>query len=601
MRLAHLNSPRPRSGNLLWRSGLLLAGLGGLGSLLWGEPAPGTLDEAFMEEITMVGNAVYAIAVDGEGRILVGGSFVQVGGEERQNLVRLLPDGRLDPSFAPGSGTNRPVHAIALQEDGKILIGGSFTRYRGQTLRYLARLEEDGSIDRTFNYGIGPNHEIQSIALTGEGEILLGGGFFRFSGQPVLQLTRLDGEGRRQESFHQHHRQEGRETSPIHVILPIEEEALLVAGGPFSFLPDQREGVVKLFANGQPDPGFRQLPGDEFRVRAMARQSTGQIIIGGSFSRLDSVARPRLARLGPYGDLDSNFARGQGTNHWVDALLVDEQDRILVGGRFTSLGNHWANRLLRLLPDGEPDPAFQFGQGADGDVFALAFDAEGGLLVGGAFRHIQGQPRALLARLHLDSGGRPAQVALADPTVPVVTDREPSEPAQPAAPPPVTPDPPPPAPPERVSATIDPRQLFAEERRTVALHRVRPGDEIARLAQIYDVPEEDIRLVNGLGPHDPLPVGAMIVMEALDEEEKAALLGDLETVAPPPSATSAREGRLPLDETRWVHHRVASGDTLFRLARQYNTNVAQIKADNQLTSDVIRIGQTLRIRATPER
>jgi lipoprotein-anchoring transpeptidase ErfK/SrfK len=42
-------------------------------------------------------------------------------------------------------------------------------------------------------------------------------------------------------------------------------------------------------------------------------------------------------------------------------------------------------------------------------------------------------------------------------------------------------------------------------------------------------------------------------------------------------------------------HEVASGDTLGKLAKQYNTTVELIKISNNLKNDVIRIGQRLRI------
>lgn len=574
----------------------LIGALGGwIAPILKGENYPaGTLDRSFREGLELSGTAIHAMAVDSAGRILIGGSFTSVDGVPRSNIARLKSDGRLDLSFDPGRGTNLPVYAIVVQDDERILLGGAFTRFDGQTRRYLARLEEDGSLDSSFQYGLGPNHTVQSLALRPNGDILVGGGFFRFSGQSVLQLTNLQTDGKRRETFNENHHQTGRDVTPIHAMIVEDDGRIVVAGGAFSFLGTDREGIARLFPDGQIDPGFRQIQGDEFRVRAVAKQRSGHYIIGGSFTSLDNLSRQRLARLMPSGTLDSDFAGGLGTNNWVETIWVDELDRVVVGGRFSSLGPIWANRLIRLHPDGAHDESFGFGQGADGDIFTIVRCSTGGLLIGGSFRNVQQQNRPLIARLNYEKEMPTETTASAEEVMEVASGAEEIEETTEAAPPPEDIQPTTPA---RVSATIDPRDLFAEERQTVALHRVRPGDQIERLAAIYSVPEEDIRLVNGLGPEDPLPIGAMIVMEAIDPEEKAALLGEMET-ARPPSGGTPREGRLPMDETRWIHHRVVAGDTLFRLARQYNTNVAQIRVDNQLSGDLIRVGQTLRIRRT---
>jgi hypothetical protein len=81
---------------------------------------------------------VIALAVQADGKILVGGFFTFIGGQTRNNMARFNPDGSLDTSFNPNA--NSEVDALAVQADGKILVGGVFTFIGGQTRNRIARL-----------------------------------------------------------------------------------------------------------------------------------------------------------------------------------------------------------------------------------------------------------------------------------------------------------------------------------------------------------------------------------------------------------------------------------------------------------------------------
>ncbi|RMH34509.1 MAG: hypothetical protein D6687_03815, partial [Acidobacteria bacterium] len=124
-------------------------------------------------------NTVFAIAIEPDGQILIGGSFTSVGGQTRNRIARLNPDGSLDTSFNPNA--NGTVFAIALEPDGQILIGGSFTSVGGQTRNRIARLNPDGSLDTSFNPDA--NNTVSAIAIEPDGQILIGGSFTSVGGQ----------------------------------------------------------------------------------------------------------------------------------------------------------------------------------------------------------------------------------------------------------------------------------------------------------------------------------------------------------------------------------------------------------------------------------
>jgi hypothetical protein len=78
-----------------------------------------------------------------DGKVLIGGEFTSVNGTNQNSIARLNADGSLDSSFNPGTGANGRVFAIALQPDGKVLIGGDFLTANGVLRPHVARLYGD--------------------------------------------------------------------------------------------------------------------------------------------------------------------------------------------------------------------------------------------------------------------------------------------------------------------------------------------------------------------------------------------------------------------------------------------------------------------------
>jgi uncharacterized delta-60 repeat protein len=124
--------------------------------------ADGSLDATFDPNPN---GAVHVVAVQADGRVLLGGAFTS----PRNRLARVLDTGALDTAFAPDADT--AVHTLALQADGRILFGGAFTSPRNR----VARLNPDGTLDATFDPN--PDNTVFSVALEADGRVLLGGFF----------------------------------------------------------------------------------------------------------------------------------------------------------------------------------------------------------------------------------------------------------------------------------------------------------------------------------------------------------------------------------------------------------------------------------------
>ncbi len=301
--------------------------------------------------------AVQTIALQPDGKILVGGGFTtfQPNGApvttERDYIARLNPDGTLDANFnANATGT---VNAISLQADNKILVGGVFAAIGGVTRHGIARLNPDGSLDFSFNPNA--NGQIEAIGVQADGTIFLGGGF-----------------------------------------TAIQPNGVLYVGGSFGHLGGAAiNNLALLNDDGTPLTGFQPNPNGA--VFAVAPQSNGATVVAGAFTTLGGAARNRLARLNADGTLDAAF--NPNADNQVNALAVQTDGRILCGGIFTNLGGTARSRLARLNADGTLDT---FNPGADGQVNVIAVQADGRVIIGGAFANAGGAARKGLARLNVD-------------------------------------------------------------------------------------------------------------------------------------------------------------------------------------------------------
>ena len=150
----------------------------------------GTLDSGFDPRPD---GSVWSLAVQADGRILVGGAFTALSpdGVGRSRIGRLNADGSVDGAFNPGVGGSTPyVYSLGMQADGKILVGGYFTTVAGQSSPDLARVNQDGSLDSGFSPGV--NGIVDALAIQGDGKVLVGGEFSYLGGWARYCLGRLN-------------------------------------------------------------------------------------------------------------------------------------------------------------------------------------------------------------------------------------------------------------------------------------------------------------------------------------------------------------------------------------------------------------------------
>ena len=265
-------------------------------------------DPAFNMDLTNVA-IPHALGVQSNGKLIIGGTSDFIGvGNIKSHLVRLNAEGSPDVSFNTPIDPLSFVHAIEIQQDDKIIVGGS--GLSGLATPNLIRLLPQGGIDASFNAGTpqtsGEDRSIERIRYSNS-KIYVSGNFTHYNGQPYASFVILDNTGK-------------------------------IVGPTNSGLP----------ANS--------------RISDIEVQSDGKIILAGGFTFPENSIR-KIIRLRADGSLDTDFPILTMPNSVLRNIEVDSQDRILVMGVFDSFNGQPAKDLVRLNKDGSIDPTFNIGTG----------------------------------------------------------------------------------------------------------------------------------------------------------------------------------------------------------------------------------------------
>jgi hypothetical protein len=296
---------------------------------------------------------VRALALSGPD-LYVGGSFGDIGGQDRNRIARLSTTGSAvaDPTWNPDA--NGPVFALAVSGTD-LYAGGDFSSAGAAKLtrNNIARLNADGSLDPTWD----PNANGSVLALAVSGSDVYVGGAFNGVGS-------IGGQDRR--------------------------------------------GIAKLSTTGSgaADPTWN--PNANSTVFALA-VSGPDLYVGGLFSGANSIGgqgRNRIAKLSTTGTGAADPTWNPNANNWVTALAVSGTE-LYVGGFFAganSIGGQDRNRIAKLSTTGTGAADPTWNPDAKGQVFALAVSASD-LYVGGNFGSIGRQDRNGIAKLSTTGSG----------------------------------------------------------------------------------------------------------------------------------------------------------------------------------------------------
>jgi uncharacterized delta-60 repeat protein len=250
-----------------------------------------------------------------------------------------MPGGMLDPTF-----NNPTSKAVWLGID-------PFANLFFSDYRSFYKSHPNGSQDISFNIGrrYPSDPGIYAAAIKTNGNVVLGGGFYYINEQFRARIAEVNQFGQLLTNSFTDGLYGGPTFGGVAALLTLPDQKV-VAGGNF-------EGsVVRYTAEGRVDPSFSAgyvdngggWPGS---IEALALQSDGKIIIGGQFVSVGEVLTPNIARLMPDGALDPTFDPGIGPDNTVRGIQLQPDGRIVVVGNFSSWNGETAGAIVRLLGD----------------------------------------------------------------------------------------------------------------------------------------------------------------------------------------------------------------------------------------------------------
>lgn len=260
--------------------------------------ADGSLDTSFNPQLN---GYINYLAAEPDGGLLVGGdlgSFTNVAGHAVNHLARLTAEGALDPGFTSAyAGLLSEICCLAVQSDGKVLVAGEPVMARTPIATNLVRLNADGSLDPSFQPVVTASESfptINCLAVQADGKILVGGFFSNLCGRARANLGRLNADGTLDSSFI------GGTDGSVQSIT-VQSDGMILIGGYFTGFLRRLKG-----GDGSEDSGFNPqitfVPPNpvcylEPNVECVQVQADGKVLVGGVFSAIDGLTRVCIARL----------------------------------------------------------------------------------------------------------------------------------------------------------------------------------------------------------------------------------------------------------------------------------------------------------------
>ena len=354
----------------------------------------GTKDSSFNKD-TGFDAGVYCSAVQNDGKIIVGGIFDNFKGVKQSKLMRLNADGTKDDSFVLDFDFNNIVESVLLQSDGKIIVKGKFTNYDKKGRDYLLRLNTDGSLDTSF-FPISSS-SVEAVALQSDGKLIVQMYVSNYPNLDISKTFRLDSNGRSDATFYTGI---GKDFDNRVYAITVQPDGKILMGGGFNTFKNKSQNyLVRLNSNGSKDDAFNVGTELNFaqNVSKIVLQPDGKIIIGGLYSPDSGNYESFIIRLNPDGSKDNSFSKvialdkdRTGYGIGIRSVVLQKDGKIMVGGEFDTIQEINQNRLARLNADGTVDSSFEVGVGFASPVESIALCSDGKLTIGGGFSSYRG-------------------------------------------------------------------------------------------------------------------------------------------------------------------------------------------------------------------
>jgi len=328
---------------------------------------PGSLDTTFNYNPNVIPYYLGQSGPDGvvniivkqiDGKIILGGEFNKYNGYTRKGIVRINSNGSVDETFIVGTGFSNSVKDIDIQTDGKIIVSGFFGTYNGVTANSIVRLNPNGSIDPSFDSGLGTNSAgIYNVVLTSEQKIVITGHFSTYDGQSKNSIARLNLDGTLDNSF-----LFSNPPSSIYSVAIQQDDKIIVCN------PELR----RINPDGSIDTNYNAANvnfsgGISTRLLLL---SSGKLLVTGNFTGFNGISRIGIALFNEDGTLDESFDPGLGVtggsanmdnpNNSDYLLFINNvftmkervDGKIILAGNFSSYNGVNCRRMAMINLDG---------------------------------------------------------------------------------------------------------------------------------------------------------------------------------------------------------------------------------------------------------
>ncbi|HUM45693.1 MAG TPA: T9SS type A sorting domain-containing protein [Chitinophagales bacterium] len=320
-----------------------------------------------------------SIAVQSDGKIIVAGqSFAQF--SSNIALARYNTDGTLDATFNGDGKLNTEIgfYSIArdciVQPDGKIVIAGFTDESDDEFL--MVRYHTDGSPDNSFGEnGVmttqlgGYTSEANALVRQSDGK-LIAAGYTRDTGDPDYDfaVVRVTSDGVLDNSFSGDGKfqLDVNGENDVAFAIAVQQDGKIVFGGS-SLLAGNASALVRLLANGTPDPDFGSggvVITDSYVSTSLLIQEDGKILSGG-YSSGGQGSVPAIVRYLADGDLDLSFGNNgfaipslPSFSATASAIALQPDKKILLAGSIYTLSAPEACMLMRFDENGNVDNTF---------------------------------------------------------------------------------------------------------------------------------------------------------------------------------------------------------------------------------------------------
>jgi uncharacterized delta-60 repeat protein len=357
----------------------------------------GSVDSSFQVTIGKgpTNSSLSAIALQNDGKIVVAGAFTSFDNIPKGRLVRLHQDGSLDTNYISGVGANDFIRNLVIQPDGKCIVVGDFVSFNGVSSPRIARINLDGTLDSNFstNVGLGFTSSSFTASTTGvdvqaNGRIIVVGSFLSFNNTTANNMVRLFASGTRDMSFNP------TSVGWMRTVEVLPNQFFVVTGSPSFVDGHPSNGIFRFMANGAIDVNYSvdDLEGD---IRVTKTQPNNRTFIGGLASRFD--INRNIYRLRPNGSLDTTFNLITGFDGGINRILELKDGDLVISGLFSEYNKQERKNIVKIQPNGSVDTLFM--GGPNSTTFALAEHDNGKILVGGAYGTYNGQTSRWLTRV----------------------------------------------------------------------------------------------------------------------------------------------------------------------------------------------------------